>query len=145
MVEERPLPMAYLFQAYVSPAGQTWMVACHPQQDVLTEVLSDLILRIHMVQALGPSYGSHKDQPIKKLAGFDDMWESRVRHPSGLYRQFFRFTSVAGQRSAAFVDGAVKKGRRLPRHTMEAAARRLDDYVAELHANPNAQARDRVK
>jgi Phage derived protein Gp49-like (DUF891) len=137
--------MAYLIQAYVSPAGRTWMVACHPQAEVRLEVLNDLIQRIQMVQALGPIYGSHKDQPIKKLSAFDDLWESRVRHPTGLYRQFFRFTSVAGQRSVAFVDGAVKKGRRLPRQALEAADRRLDAYVAELKADAIVQARDRVK
>lgn len=134
-----------LYEAYVSKDGKAWMTSCHPQKDVVAKVASDLITRLQRVRTMGPLYGKDPGEPIKKLEGFDNLWESRVRHRTGWYRQFFRFTTVAGHAAAVFIDGAVKKGNNLPRHVLEAADRRLDAYTAELQDNPAQREADRVK
>lgn len=134
-----------LTEAYVSKDGKTWMTSCHPQEDVVAKVASDLIWRIQRVRDLGLLYGQDPGQPIKKLEAFDNLWESRVRHRTGWYRQFFRITTVAGHAAIVFIDGAVKKGNNLPRHVLEAADRRLDAYVAELQSNSSLRETDRVK
>ncbi len=137
--------MGDLYEAYVSQDGVAWMIGCHPQDDVVAKVASDLIKRLQGVRALGPLYGQDTGRPIKKLEAFDNLWESRVRHKTGWYRQFFRFTPIAGRSAAVFINGAVKKGNNLPRHVLEAAERRLDAYTAELAASPTLQEADRVK
>lgn len=112
---------------------------------VPAELVSDLVVRIQKVRVLGELYGKDKDEPIKKLDGFDDLWESRVRHANERYRHFFKFASIAGRPSVVFDDGVAKKVRRLPRRVLERADRRLDAYIDELQTNPNAQERDRVR
>ena len=134
-----------LYEAYVSKDGVTWMTHCHPQGDVVAKVASDLITRLQRVRAMGALYGQDPGQPIKKLEAFDNLWESRVRHRTGRYRQFFRITTVGGHAAVVFIDGAVKKGNNLPRHVLEAADRRLDAYLAELQSNPAVREADRVK
>lgn len=118
------------------------MGRCHPQDDVVVTVANALIIRIRKIQALGELYGADHGRPIRKLEGFENLWESRVQHPTGWYRQFFRFVSINGQAAAVFVDGVTKKGRNLPRHVLEAADRRLDAYLSELRADPAVQQRD---
>lgn len=131
--------------AYVSPGGSDWMTSCHPEATALADILNDLITRIQMVQKLGPLYGADPGQPIRKLEGFDDLWETRIRHASGWYRQFFRFASIAGDSSAVFIDGTKKTRRQLPRHVLQAAERRLDLYVEALGASPRVRDRDRLR
>jgi hypothetical protein len=131
-------------QAYVSPGGKAWMTTCHPQQDVLAEIYVDLIFHINNVQIQGPFYGASAGQPIKRLQGFENLWESRVRHRAGQTRQFFRFVTIAGERAAIFVDGTAKKGRFVPRHVLEAADARLDAYEADLERQPASRERDRI-
>lgn len=126
--------------AYVSPAGRAWML-----NGVPAEPLSDLVVRIQKVRVLGELYGKDKDEPIKKLEGFDDLWESRVRHGNERYRQFFKFASIGGRRAVVFDDGTSKKTRRLPPRVLERADRRLDGYIDELQTHPHARERDLVK
>lgn len=133
-----------LYEAYISLDGKQWMRACHPQRDVAGVVGADLVIRMEMTRALGPGYGLVAGPPVKKLAGFDNLWESRVRHATGQYRQFFRFTQIAGRDSAVFIDGTAKKGRRLPRHVLESFDRRLNAYVAALEADPLLRDTDRI-
>jgi hypothetical protein len=134
-----------LYDVYVSVGGTDWMTSCHPQEDVRAQVGSHLMTRIQRVRDMGALYGQDPGQPIKKLEGFDNLWESRVHHSTGWYRQFFRITTIAGRRAAVFVDGAVKKGADLPRYVLEAADRRLDVYVAELEAKPRLRESDRFR
>jgi hypothetical protein len=136
--------MATTFDAYVSDRGKKWMTACHPQPDVVAEVASDLIHRIRKTRELGPLYGREKDDPIKKLQGFENLWESRVRHATGIYRQFFRFASVNGSRSVVFVDGVVKKSRLLSRQELVTFDRRLDAYLDDL-SDPQIRTKDLVR
>ncbi|MBA2719044.1 MAG: hypothetical protein H0U52_07375 [Chloroflexi bacterium] len=131
-------------QAYVSPGGKAWMKTCHPQQDVLAGIYVDLIFHIHHVQIQGRFYGASAGEPIKKLQGFENLWESRVRHRAGQARQFFRFVTIAGERAAIFVDGTAKKGRLLSRHVLEAANARLDAYQVELERQPASRERDLI-
>ena len=133
-----------LYEAYITLDGKRWMGACHPQCDVAGEVGADLVMRMEKTRALGPRYGGDPGSPIKKLAGFENLWESRVRHATGQYRQFFRFTQIRSRASVVFIDGTVKKGRSLPRHVLEAADRRLDAYVAALQADPLLRDSDRI-
>lgn len=132
-------------EIYLSKGAKAWLKSCHRQPDVLGEVMSDFCVRYQGVADLGELYGANKDQPIKKLEGFADLWEARVRHPTGLYRQFFRFVSIEHRRAAAFVDGAVKKGRFLPRSYLEAVNRRLDTYVAQLKEDATLRSSDRMR
>lgn len=131
-------------QAYVSPGGKAWMKTCHPQPDVLADIYVDLIFHINHIQVEGPAYGATAGEPIKKLRGFENLWETRVRHRAGQTRQFFRFVTIAGERAAIFVDGAAKKGRSLSRHVLEAADARLDAYQVELERQPASRERDRI-
>lgn len=132
-------------QAYVSPGGKAWMRTCHPQPDALAELLDGLIFHIQHVIVQGPLYGASGGEPIKKLQGFDNLWESRVRHRAGQARQFFRFATITGERAAIFVDGTAKKGRLLPLHVLQAANVRLDAYEIELESRSASRERDRVR
>jgi len=128
---------------YVSRRGKQWMMSCHAQPDVLTAVLSDLVDRLLHVRAMGEIYGKDPGEPIKKLEGFENLWESRVRHRAGRFRQFFRFTSVAGRPAAIAVDGVTKKGD-LPHRELATFNARLDRYELEL-TDPATRNEDRVK
>jgi hypothetical protein len=133
-----------LNDAYVSDDGVAWMSSCHRQEDTVRDVGRRLYKRIERVRDLGALYGRDPGQPIKKLEGFDNLWESRVHHSTGWYRQFFRITTIAGSRAVIFVGGAVKKGADLPRHVLVAADRRLDAYEAALEATPRLRETDRI-
>jgi hypothetical protein len=65
--------------------------------------------------------------PIKKLDGFDELWEARVRHSTGWYRLFFTFAEIDGDQAAAFDYGLVKQERNAPRHEYKKADRRVRD------------------
>jgi hypothetical protein len=116
---------------YVSRRGKEWMSTCHAQPDVLSEVFSDLIDRLLHVRAMGELYGKDPHEPIKKLEGFDNLWETRVRHRAGQFRQFFRFSAVAGRPAVIVVDGVAKKGD-LPRRELAVFNARLDRYELAL-------------
>ncbi len=133
-----------LNDAYVSDDGVAWMSSCHRQEDVVRNVGTRLYKRIERVRDMGALYGRDPGQPIKKLEGFDNLWESRVHHSTGWYRQFFRITTIGGRRAVIFVDGAVKKGAELPRYVLAAADRRLDAYEAALESNPSLRQTDRI-
>jgi hypothetical protein len=137
--------MTEQYEAYVSPAGKDWMQRCHPQPDVLVAVASGLIFRIQMIRTLGPRYGQNPGRPIRKLHGVDDLWESRVRHQAGEFRQFFRFGRVAGRSAAVFIDGAHKKAPSLPQQVYDGANARLDRFVADLVDDPLFQDRCRIR
>lgn len=130
--------------AYLSDEGIAWMSKCHRQEDVVRDVGKRLYKRIQRVRDMGALYGQDPGQPIKKLEGFDNLWESRVHHSTGWYRQFFRFTTIGGRRAVIFVDGAVKKGADLPRHILAAADRRLDAYQSALEADLRLRETDRI-
>jgi len=133
--------MADPYDLYLSPAGKEWMYRCHPQPDVRADVAADLVQRILMTRELGPEYAKLTGKPIWKLRGYDNLWEVRVRHPVTSFRQFFRFTRIAGRRAAVFIDGVQKNQADLPKHVLDAADRRLDAFVVELAANPSLQQR----
>jgi hypothetical protein len=137
--------MEPLFEVYVSPAGREWMMSLSRDQGVLAAVLSDLVLRLQKVRELGPLYGADPGRPIRKLDGFENLWESRVRHRRTQYRQFFRFTTIAGRQAAVFIGGTQKRGAALPRHALETATRQLDDYIAELAVSQPQQDTDRAR
>ncbi len=128
---------------YVSARGREWMMNCHPQPDVLKAVLSDLVDRMVHIRASGELYGKDPGQPVKKLEGFESLWESRVRHRVGRFRQFFRFTRVAGRPAVIAVDGAMKKGD-LPRRELEVFNARLDRYELAL-SDPATRDADRMR
>jgi len=133
------------YDAYVSPAGVEWMLDCHPQPDVKAEVAADLVHRIRQARIDGPSYAKLPGKPIWKLRAYDDLWESRVQHRVTSFRQFFRFTRIAGRPAAVFVDGVQKNRENLPKHVLDAAERRLDAFVLELAADPSLQQRCLVR
>lgn len=136
--------MAHLVEVFISPEGRAWMTTCHSDQKLLGYLLDKLITRLQMVQALGELYGADGNHPIKKLEGFENLWETRVRKGRINSRQFFRFTRIGGRRAAVVIDGALKQGDELPRNVMEAANARLDKYEAELAASPAKQATERM-
>lgn len=133
------------YQAYVSPAGRLWMLECHRQPDVRAVVVSDLVHHIKMIRVEGPEYGVTSGRPIRKLRTYDNVWETRVRHPIGQFRQFFRFTHIDECPAVVFIDGELKKGANLPKHILDRAERRLDLFVTELLSDPSLQDRCRIQ
>jgi hypothetical protein len=129
------------YDAYVSPAGKEWMLDCHPQRDVRADVAADLVERIIKARIHGPQYAMQSGKPIWKLRAYDDLWESRVYHSVTSFRQFFRFTVIAGRRAAVFIDGVQKNRENLPKHILDAAERRLDEFVLDLAADSSLQKR----
>jgi hypothetical protein len=121
------------------------MAACHAQPEVVVEIASDLIYRIQMTRRLGELYGANAGEPIKKMDGFDNLWESRVRHPTGQYRQFFTFADIGGAPAMVYDRGTMKKRGRLPRKQLEVAEARLNAYVHELETNSYRREQDRIR
>jgi hypothetical protein len=130
---------------YVSREVREWMTSCHPDDDVVATVASAFAFRLQKLAALARLYGKEANDPVKKLQGFRELWEARVRHPTGAYRLFFTFASVGGPEVIAVGDHAVKKGRSLSRRQLQAAERRVDRYVAALAADPRLRDRDRMR
>lgn len=130
---------------YLSEDAGTWLGSCHPQDDVVADVASKFIYRLQKVAELGRLYGKEAGDPIKKLEGFDELWEVRVRHSTGWYRLFFAFAEISGEHSAAFDYGLVKKERNAPRHEYEKADRRVHDYVRRLRADGDLRLRNRAR
>jgi hypothetical protein len=133
------------YDAYVSPAGKEWMLDCHPKPDVRAEVAADLVERIIRIRVHGPCYAMLPGRPIWKLRAYDDLWESRVGHPVTSFRQFFRFTRIAGRPAAVFIDGVQKNRANVPKHVLDTAERRLDLFVTKLAADPFLQLRCLVR
>lgn len=121
------------------------MLGCHAQLEVVAEVASDLVYRIQMTRRLGELYGANAGAPIKKMDGFADLWESRVRHPTGQYRQFFAFVDINGAPSLVYDRGIVKRRGRLPRQQLEVADARLAAYIHELESDPHRREQDRIR
>jgi hypothetical protein len=120
------------------------VAACHAQPEIVAAVASDLIYRIQMTRRLCELYGANAGQPITKMDGFDNLWESRVGHPTGQYRQFFAFVDVGGQPALVYDRGTVKKRGRLPRKQLEVAEGRLNAYIHELETNSHRREQDRI-
>lgn len=114
---------------------------CHPHPVVRSDAAADLFDRIVKTRIHGPRYAMLAGRPIWKLRAYDDLWESRVRGSVTSFRQFFRFTRIAGRPAAVFIDGAQKNRANLPKHVLDAAERRLDKFVVELAADPSLQFR----
>jgi Phage derived protein Gp49-like (DUF891) len=121
------------------------MGACHAQLEIVAEVVSDLVYRIQMTRRLGELYGANAGEPIKKMDGFANLWESRVRHPTGQYRQFFAFVDIDGVPSLVYDRGMVKRRGQLPRKQLEVANTRLATYIHELETNSDRRERDRIR
>jgi hypothetical protein len=131
--------------AYLSPAGEEWMLHCHPQRDVLADVAAALYQQLLMTRALGREYALSSGKPIWKLRGYDDLWESRVRERGMAFRQFFGFARINGQSAVVFIDGAQKNRAELPKHVLDAAARRVDSFIADLIDDPALQRRSLIQ
>jgi hypothetical protein len=125
-------------EAYVSRDGKEWL-------GTVTQVYSHFSFRIQMARRHGPYAGVSAHEPIKKLAGFSDLWEVRVQHGGDQYRLFFKFTPIAGRPAVVVDSGAMKKGRLLPRRVLERADRRLDAYIEALEQDPELRELDRFK
>jgi hypothetical protein len=121
------------------------MAACHAQPEVVGEVASDLVFRIQMTRRVGRLYGANAGEPIKKIDGFDNLWESRVRHHTGQYRQFFAFVDIGGEPALVYDRGMVKRRGRLPRKQLEVAEARLAVYIHELETNSYRREQDRIR
>lgn len=125
-------------EAYVSRDGKEWL-------GTVTQVYSHFSFRIQMARRHGPFAGVGQNEPIKKLEGFSNLWEARVRHDGIQYRLFFRFATIAGRPAVVVDSGTTKKGRQLPRHVLERADRRLDAYIEALEEYPKLRELDRFR
>jgi hypothetical protein len=131
--------------AYLSPAGEEWMKHCHPQRDILADVAASLYHQLLMTRALGREYAMSSGKKIWKLRGYDNLWESRVRERGMTFRQFFGFARINGRNAVVFIDGTQKNRAELPKHLLDAAARRLDSFIADLTTDPSLQKRSLIQ
>jgi len=84
------------------------------------------------LEIAGPRVG---EPDIKKLTATDDLWEARVKDPTGAYRMFFRFGRIDRRRIVAVAYGRKKSEQSFPRPVIDLAQRKVNAFLAELGAN----------
>jgi len=105
---------------------------CTTDEAAAARVMSAFNFIIQKLHIAGPRAG---EPDIKKLIATNDLWEMRVKDPTGAYRMFFRFGKVRGQRIVAVAHGRKKSEQNFARSVIDLAQRKADAYLAELGAD----------
>lgn len=120
------------WDVHLSADAAEWLMNCTTDQAALARVMSSFNFIIQKLQIAGPRVG---EPDIKKLIATNQMWEMRVKDPSGAYRMFFRFGKVANRRVVAVAYGRKKSEQNFPRSVIDLAQRKVDAHLAELGAD----------
>lgn len=120
------------WEFFISNEARDWLMSCTTDQAAFTRIASHFSLIFQKLQIAGPRVG---EPDIKKLIATDEIWEIRVKDPTGAYRMFFRFGKIGRQRIVAVAYGRKKSEQNLPRSVIDQAQRKVDAFLAELGAN----------
>jgi len=63
-----------------------WLATCHSDPDAVMEINVRFSRIFDLLEQYGVAIGAPR---VSKLQGFANLWEMRVRHPTGAYRLFF--------------------------------------------------------
>ena len=124
---------------HLSGEAIEWLTSCTMDQAALGRVMSNFNFIIQKIEIAGPTVG---EPDIKKLIATDQLWEMRVKVPTGAYRMFFRFGKVAGHRIAAVAYGRKKSENDFPRSVIDLAQRKADAFLTERGADGFVDADD---
>jgi hypothetical protein len=124
---------------HLSVEAREWLITCTTDQAALARVMSNFNFIIQKTEIVGPRVG---EPDIKKLTATNQLWEMRVKDPTGAYRMFFRFGKVAGHRVAAVAYGRKKSENDFPRSVIDLAQRKADAFLTELGADGFVDADD---
>ena len=120
------------WEFFISDEARDWLLSCSTDQAAFARIASGFSLIFQKLQIAGPRVG---EPDIKKLIATDELWEIRVKDPTGAYRMFFRFGKIGGQRIVAVAYGRKKSEQNFPRSVIDQAQRKVDAFLAELGAN----------
>lgn len=120
------------WEIHLSTEARDWLIGCTTDQAALARVMSSFSMIFQKLEIAGPRVG---EPDIKKLTATDDLWEARVKDPTGAYRMFFRLGRIDGRRIVAVAYGRKKSEQTFPRSVIDLAQRKVDAFLAELGAN----------
>jgi len=120
----------------ISTEALEWLFGCTTDRAALARVMSAFAYIFNRLQLVGPHVG---EPDIKKLIATDELWEARVKDPTGAYRMFFRFGKRNGRRIVAIAYGRKKSEQNFARSVIDLAQRKADAYLAELGADGFAE------
>ena len=125
-----------VWDVHLSQEAIEWLTGCTTDQAALGRVMSKCNFIIQKLELAGPTVG---EPDIKKLIATDQMWEMRVKDPTGAYRIYFRFGKIGNERIVAVAYGRKKSGQDFPRSVIDLAQRKVDAYLGELGADGFAE------
>lgn len=117
------------WEVHVSIEARDWLIGCTTDQAALARVMSSFSLIFQKLEIAGPRVG---EPDIKKLIATVELWEARVKDPTGAYRMFFRFGRIGDRRIAAVAYGRKKSRQAFPRSVIDLTQRKVDAFLAEL-------------
>lgn len=117
------------WEVHLSLEARDWLFGCTTDQAALARVMSSFSLIFQKLEIAGPRAG---EPDIKKLIATVELWEARVKDPTGAYRMFFRFERIGDRRIAAVAYGRKKSRQAFPRSVIELAQRKVDAFLADL-------------
>ena len=71
------------WEIHLSTEARDWLIGCTTDQAALARVMSSFSMIFQKLEIAGPRVG---EPDIKKLTATDDLWEARVKDPTGAYR-----------------------------------------------------------
>jgi len=117
------------WEVHLSIEARDWLIGCTTDQAALARVMSSFSLIFQKLEIAGPRVG---EPDIKKLIATVELWEARVKDPTGAYRMFFRFGRIGDRRIAAVAYGRKKSRQAFPRSVIDRTQRKVDAFLAEL-------------
>jgi len=108
-----------------------WLVTCHTDHTAVEQVS----LRFERIFGLLERNGTAIGMPfVRKIHGYQNLWEMRVRHSTGAYRLFF---GVKGNVIAVAI-GAWKNDEKFPPAVYNRARDQVDAFMETLQ-DPGGQ------
>lgn len=70
-----------------------------------------------------------KSNLLRKISGYENMWEIRIRL---IHKMIARILFCVHDSKIVFLHAFIKKSRRIPKHDLDLAVRRMREYIKSL-------------
>lgn len=110
----------------VAPEAEAWLETCHVEAAVRARVKARFDRRLRLLESGGLAIGT---QYVKRVTGYEGLWEVRVADPTGAYRLFF---GLARRGVCVIAAGDVKTKDRFRANEYRRMAQKVAAAVAEV-------------
>lgn len=115
------------WEVQLTDEARHWLETCHRDRKIRESVQRRFLFAFGMLRESGPLLGEPK---VRRVVGYENLWEVRVNHAAGAFRAFFGLARTGAVIVVAC--GAVKKSDRFRPEVYRNAERRVAEAVAAL-------------